>query len=286
MASKLEPTLQDLRDAEERYQNRYQRTGPTKLTDLAEKIQMPPKPQAQRPAVFTPTQDVVVLRKFPLLIPYRDETAQIDGRRLFAAILENVEDVITQRTGQTFRFSWSEHQVPVIAGLIKHAINDPSGPYRLHKGIYLWGDMRKGKTTLLKCIRALLANIAGIKGTVPFKDLEFTDVTEMYETLGGTWSWDISQFTQADRILDDVGRDAELQPLHLNKKEVMPLQAILWARARRWQEYGQLTHFTSNLPWDDILKGDQVLAKGWVSRFEPRLAARLKEMTTPVLFPS
>lgn len=279
-------TLEELRTQAAEYANRHHRAPA--ITDLADGPRRTGSVELRQAVQgFEVMQTINIARPLPQVLPYRDPRQDvIDGRRLFAYILEQVEDNISKNSRQTFRFQWTPAQAEVIQALIKHAINDPSGPIPINKGWYLWGDTQKGKTTLAKTIQALHLNIAAFRKRSSPKEFKFTDVQSMYQHFEEQEKVKIDPYLQYDRLFDDVGCKKEWDGLVMYGQHRDPMAEILWQRHRSWQEFGRLTYMTSNLPFESIRTPQNGTVQGWLTRFDERIQARLRDMVHPILFPS
>lgn len=226
-------------------------------------------------------------RKFRGVTTYRLDNAHIDGRRYFAYVIGEFEKAKTEaQNGIPFKFEWSEPQLEVIRGLIRHAINDDTGPYPVFKGWYLWGDVQIGKTTLARAVQHLHAVISQHQKKSTDKYFKISDVRKMYRDFRETERPTTTHYTFDDRLFDDVGAPEEITGIKVFGEQRDPMAEILWERHGKWSRSGLLTYATSNLPFEDVTDANgKVLFAGWINRFEERLQMRLREMFTPVFFP-
>lgn len=277
-------SLEQLQEQQKRFANRFN-TGAA-ITENAIPQRIGAVELREAISRFEVMQTVVKTRPLPRTLVYQNPAMPIDARRLFANILCLIEDNISDSRQTEFRFSWTAEQAEVIRALIKHAVNDPSGPIPINKGWYLWGDTMKGKTTLSKALQSLHVNITALRQRTSPKEFKFNDVPRMYADFEGEERLKIEQFYNFDRLFDDVGTDAEQRGIRVFGQERDPMAEILWQRHRYWQEFGRLTYFTSNLPFETIRTKTCGTITGWINRFDERLQGRLREMVHPILFPS
>lgn len=277
-------SLEELQEQQRKFANRY--NNGIQVTENAGPHRIGAVELREAVSRFEVMQTVVKSRPLPRTLVYQNPAMAIDARRLFAQILCLIEDNISASRNIEFRFTWTAEQAEVIRALIKHAVNDPSGPIPINKGWYLWGDTLKGKTTLSKALQALHVNITMLRQRSSPKDFKFSDVPRMYADFESEERPKIEPFYNFDRLFDDVGTDAEQRGLRVFGQERDPMAEILWQRYRSWQEFGRLTYFTSNLPFETIRTQSCGAVIGWVNRFDERLQGRLREMIHPILFPS
>lgn len=236
------------------------------------------------PPGFEIMQNLVSVRPMPKTLQYRAAHDVPDARRLFLGILEKVEDNISVARRQEFRFGFTHPQWIVIQALVKHAVNDPSGPIPLNKGWYLWGDTQIGKTTIARILDAFHLNLSTIRGRSSPKEFVFTDVHRMYAAFHSAEKLNIEPFLSRDRLFDDVGCSIETSGVRDYGNQRDPMAEILWHRHQDWLQVGRITYFTSNLPFEGI-QSRAGFVPGWIDRFDERLRLRLKDMVHPILFP-
>ena len=227
------------------------------------------------------------VRIFPGFTTYHLPSAHIDGRRYFAHCLRQFEERITERQGGgiPFKYKWSDAQAEIIRGLIKHAINDPDGPFDMRKGWYLWGDVQIGKTTLARALQHFHAVVGAHQKRPTNKYFKISDVRDMYSHFRVADRLHLGVYVEGDRAFDDVGVPDELEKVNIYGQERDPMADILWDRFKRWETAGLLTYATSNLPFEDTPDNDGGIVPGWISRFDERLQDRLRQMITPIYFP-
>jgi hypothetical protein len=264
-------------------QNKFAHKFAPQISERVQGVQRPPEPLAV-PAGFEIMQNLISVRPMPKVLPYRSSHDTPDARRLFCSILEKVEDNITEARRHEFRFGFSHAQGAVIQALVKHAVNDPSGPIPLNKGWYLWGDTQIGKTTIARILDAFHLNLATIRRRSSPKEFVFTDVHRMYGAFHSAEKINLDPFVTRDRLFDDVGCSIEISGVRDYGNQRDPMAEILWQRHQSWLEFGRITYFTSNLPFEGI-NSKAGFVPGWIDRFDERLRLRLKDMVHPILFP-
>lgn len=282
-------TLDELREQQQRFANRFNKPAVTELRpdpEAGQVLRSGPVQLSSAVSSYEIMQDVIRSRPTPKVLPYQNPALPLDARRLFASILCLIEDNITESRKEVFRFKWSEAQAEVIRALIKHAINDPTSPIPLNKGWYLWGDTQKGKTTLARALMAFHTNISALRKRESPKGFRFSDVHQMFADFEVQERLKIDHYYNFDRLFDDVGCETETRGLMVYGQHRDPIAEILWQRHRAWQEFGRLTYFTSNIPFESIRTSQCGTVVGWLNRFDERMQARLRDMIHPILLPS
>lgn len=264
-------------------QSRFARKFAPQISERLPGANAPVEPSAI-PHGFEVMQNLISVRPMPKTLQYRAAHNVPDARRLFLSILEKVEDNITESRRHEFRFGFSHAQWIVIQALVKHAVNDPTGPIPLGKGWYLWGDTQIGKTTIARILDAFHLNLASLRGRSSPKEFVFTDVHRMYGAFHTAEKLNLEPFIGRDRLFDDVGCSIEVSGIRDYGNHRDPMAEILWQRHQSWLELGRITYFTSNLPFEGI-QSKAGFVPGWIDRFDERLQLRLKDMVHPILFP-
>ena len=151
------------------------------------------------------------------------------------------------RTGRRPYFTGADSRV--IRGLLQWFIRDPTGPYDLHRGIYLHGPVGVGKSLIMKCLKIMVANvpiqpsrfdIAPTKGLLADIAIE-KNFSALAKFKRGVW-------LQEDLMDEKRGESAS----YAERLDVMDW--LLTERAILYVDQGLCTHVTSNLGRDNVEK--------------------------------
>lgn len=196
-------------------------------------------------------------------IPYPIELA--DAKKLFAAIyekriLERKESVV-----------YDEHNKPIILNMVKYFIGDPSCEWDLNKGIWLWGDVGRGKSELFPCLQ-LMVNVIEEKLTnagVPFTSRKFkieSCKSIVLQIAADKSIENLKRFYNGIWCLDDIGAEDNYR---LFGNDLNVILDVIVERHKHLQQTGLITHATSNLP----PKEERLIA-----RYDERFESRCNEM--------
>jgi len=225
------------------------------LTDeqAAENLKAYSRRIAQPPAEIKPQP-----REFKQSMQYDEALAKL--RKLFAAMLASER---TARMNMEFSVPYTPEQKAVTYGLLRYFINDPTSPYPLNKGIYLYGPCGTGKTRLMELFQKLTT------GTQ--KEFCIVNLTREIQNAKDHPEYDIvGTLVTGEKCLDEFGFTDDILNDHGNKTRVY--DAAVYGRHIRSRN-GKITHIVSNVP---IEQAGQYI--------DFRNVDRLREMVTPVLF--
>lgn len=193
--------------------------------------------------------------------PYEEAFARF--RKMW---LRNLEAEQIKRNDPDFRVVYTSEQAEVVRNLVRYFINDPACPWPLDKGIYLYGGVGSGKSELMFLFSAFTAGSS--------KEFAFTRFPAEVERAKKDDEYDIVQeLSCLPRCIDEVGYTDPIVVRFGNRTNVF--EATLHNRAYKFTRSRQPTHLTSNLTPTDL-----------ATQIDSRIADRLVEMCTPVLFHS
>jgi hypothetical protein len=137
---------------------------------------------------------------------------------------------------------------PVYANVLKYFICDPSCELDLRKGIYLWGNVGRGKTYLMRAMSIMIETLR-----YDFRKFQITscrdivfDVTDQKEVQH------MRTYFTGKYCFDDFGYEDTHVKLWGNELNIM--EEILVNRYDAFVRHGLITHITTNLPPDKIIE--------------------------------
>lgn len=161
----------------------------------------------------------------------------------------------------------TKEQKPILQDLTAYFIGDPASSIPLTKGVYLYGAVGVGKTFILSIMQAL-CKVADIE------EMKFTDVSTkslIQDVVDQKNLTPIRKYFAGNVLFDDLGE--EKQQVKLWGDGESPMDLLLTERYKAFEQYGYLSHFTSNLTPPGL------------SIYGTRLFDRFSDMTHPVLLP-
>lgn len=255
----MERTLDQLREAADRFANRLEyRRPPTTLEQQQKMIEYCQKVFSEPIARHLPNR-----KKSPT-----EECDYNKARDIFLEVMKQRGDEIAILTSNpNFKWVWSKEQGAVIKTLIQWLINDPDCPISLSKGPFIYGLPGTGKTEI---IQALAKTAERLELTKRFK---YTSMSTEYVRAKNDSGYDaVTPNIQANRCLDEFGRHVGDAIQWGNKTDLN--ESIIEERYTRFMRYGQITIIISN--------GD---TKEVSDLFTPMVSDRLRAMCTGVLMP-
>lgn len=249
-------TLEQLRQEQEGYRESKRPTAQELSEETAEKTRLYWESVFEQPARQSP---LMVVRSRAQEMEYED------ARKKFWAVLQMRAAHISVNTNRPdFEWLFDETAAARVKNMLKYFINDPTGEYPLHKGLFLYGAPGTGKTEMMQAFQRFTGQYE------LSKRFEFSNMSQVYDS-ARRGADEVQYQEQGDRCLDEFGRitGPVLQygnPIDLN-------EAILEARYIRFQRYGQLTSIVTNATPE---RAKQI--------FSPALYDRIRAMCTPVLF--
>lgn len=190
-----------------------------------------------------------------------------DAKRKFWAILQQRAEQIRQIEGNpAFRWTFTEEEQERVRQIIKYFINDKSSIFSLHKGLFIFGQNGTGKTEIMQAFSRF---------TIEYdlsKTFVFCSMSDIYNLTKSDKDYDpVTINTQFDRCFDEFGR--YVGPVVRYGDSLDVNEAIIEARYSRHRNYGQLTHFISNMTPNEA-----------ENSFSPMVFDRLRSMCTSVEF--
>lgn len=176
---------------------------------------------------------------------------------------------------------FTPEQTIIIDNIIKYFIGDPTGPYLLQKGLFVYGSYGVGKTILFR-IMQLLCQI------IPIPDMEFaeTPTKSLYEAYVDFKESKekkvnpLSKFSRGNLLLNDLGEESQVVISY--KNEQRPMDLLLDERNIAWDRFGAKTHVTSNLGMGDT---EDALEKQLNAIYGTRILDRFMDMFNFIFMP-
>lgn len=183
-------------------------------------------------------------------------------------IVWKIGNTLLSQFGKTWDVD--EKQSKVIENLVRYFINDPTGKYDPLKGIYLFGDVGRGKTFLFNVIDIFLN--ASRFTPMQFKTGNCAEISDRVLWAKDETEGVINTYCANCWLFDDLGNEPSAIKSYGNEFQVM--EKILMRRHQRFMKEHFLTHATSNDTPDELEK-----------KYGTRLADRAKEMFNFVALP-
>ena len=245
MDSNQYPTLEALRDSEQRYyaKKRGEKPAPP-LTDSA-KAYIARMQAVESAATDTSIAALMsqVSRRMPQRsftpYPYTIDQAWPLALRVYEARL----------AGMGRRLVWESDTETIFRELVRYFIGDTSGMYDIHRGIYLFGDFGCGKTIMMQALqdftRLIEERLTAASVAYTPRTFRFTPAKDIAMEIQRTATTDsLRQYYTGIRLFDDIGSEQEKK---IFGNEVNAMSEILLSRYSAWQCGGPPTHVTSNL---------------------------------------
>jgi len=157
----------------------------------------------------------------------------------------------------------ADEQKQVVENMVKYFINDPSCKYDLNRGIYIFGDVGRGKTFLLDLMKAF-ADAVPITAK-RFRKAHCADIADRVLWAKDSTSSHLADYQSGGWLFDDLGNEPGAIKTYGNEYQVM--ERVLVQRYGKFTSGFCLTHITSNDTPDELEK-----------KYGTRLADRAKEM--------
>lgn len=189
------------------------------------------------------------------------------ARKKFWSIMQmRAAHIMQLENDMDFAWEFTPEEVERNRNLLKYFINDATGAYLLHKGLFVFGQNGTGKTEIMAAFSRFCEQEKLSKQFV------FCSMSKVYADTRADKDYNPLELNQQhNRCFDEFGR--HIGPVlrfgdHLDVNE-----AIIEARYERFRRYGQFTHFITNMAPNE---GE--------GNFSPMVFDRLRSMCTSVAF--
>lgn len=160
------------------------------------------------------------------------------------------------------KLHFSSKNIPVIRELTLY-FSGNKGKLDLDKGIYLFGPVGTGKTSLMKIMQGFAR-----QNNYPTRMFAISSIPDIYNKVRKDSQFELEKLTFFPRLFDDIGFSVP-EIMHYGTR-IKPLEYLLFERYNKFKAHGMLTHITSNLPPDKL-------------EVDLRIQSRMKEMFNFVL---
>ena len=238
------PTLQQLRDSEERYYAKKRgESAPIPLTETAKAYTSKLKEHEKREHDYSINALLGEVSKRSLrnfiAYPYQFDEIYPVALKIYQKRLELVGVTLV----------WESDSEEIFKKIVRYFIGDSSGVYDLSKGIYLFGGFGLGKTLLMHTFQEFTKLVEDRlkKADVYFtkRSFKFNPCKDIAMEIQRTAKTDsLNQYMTEIRCFDDLGNEDEKK---IYGNDVNSMAEILLARYNRYQSGGEITHVTSNV---------------------------------------
>lgn len=212
-----------------------------------EKIRNSPDPHAPVKHISDAMRNIMKVERAANV--QRSEIPYDDAKQLLWRIIQQDQ----RQRGYVYNFS--DCIRALLPELLKYFLGDPESKFHLHKGIYLWGNVGRGKTQLFRFFDAFTKAIKFSQfNIVPSKKIVY-DISKDNDTSG------LEYYFTHYVCFDDLGFEEKQYKHYGNELRVM--ETILEQRYNRRIR----THATSNVPPDHLGK-----------YYDDRIVSRCSEM--------
>lgn len=230
------PTLEQLKESEERYRENKEPKITVLTKEQAAKMKKKPKAvdHVRKSANFA----------------YNKTKKEMPSKKLTYDIAKvvfwnNYKGVIFKETGQSVKKE--ESILRQFPDIVKWGIDDISGRFNPYKSLYIWGGLGIGKSTIAHAL-SLMTTYNALNFSFKSKRLGFVSMDEFFlkilesESLTG-----LSGFSRESAIIIDELRIKHFKYKHYGN-EINLIAEILNARHSIWKRVGVQTVITSNIP--------------------------------------
>ena len=226
----------------------------------------------------TPTQLEMILSRLDetLRVHHRPQSLSFD---IASTVIEKIYGLELSRKNKG---RWlDEEQKQVLDNIIKYFIGDPTSPYALHKGLFLYGGYGVGKTFLFRAMQTL-CKISPIQ-TMQFEEVStktFVTSWKNFKESKDKKNNPVVQYGRGNLLLDDLGEEPQTIMSYTNAEN--PIDELLSERYIAFDRFGQLTHVTSNL---GLGESETALEDQLTRLYGSRILDRFNDMFEVILLP-
>jgi len=251
-------SLEELREQQAKFNSRHD-TG-AKLTEL------PPAYAAklnatQAEATQGLEEDVIIARALKAIARPQKAMPQVMDYQTAKRIVWKIGNGILEQCKRVWQVEKENKEA--IENLVKYFINDPSGKYDTTKGLYIFGDVGRGKTFLFTVMKHF-ADAATIT-CKQFRVAHCGDIADKVLWAKDTTTSHLAEYQSGAWLFDDLGNEPGAIKTYGNEVQVM--ERLLIQRYAKFVNGFCLTHITSNDTPDELMK-----------KYGTRLADRANEM--------
>lgn len=179
------------------------------------------------------------------------------------------------------RVYFTDEQLAIVDDITKYFIGDPSGPYSLVKGLFVYGGLGVGKTMLFRVMQTVCR-------VTPILEMQFEEVAtktlyERYVTYKESKEKKnnpLAQYSRGHLLLNDLGEERQTHISYTNEER--PMDLLLSERNEAWDRFGHLTHVTTNLGLGD---SETALEDQLNKVYGSRILDRFHDMFEIILLP-
>lgn len=247
-------TLEQLRNQQNKLKERFE----PKFTDLPEEY--------ARKLNGEPGQEADIVssslnRAFYNIHRPQKELNQVLSYDDAKVIVWEIGKGILEQSGK--KWMVDKHSKPVIENIIRYFICDPAGEYDLSKGLYLFGDVGRGKTFLMRVMQVFCQAVPIEKRK--FKTANCADIVDELLFLKDNAGLMDKYVNNDTWLFDDMGNEPGAVKSYGN--EILPMERILIQRYVKFVNGFCITHVTSNDTPEEL-----------EAKYGTRLADRATEM--------
>lgn len=256
-------TVEQLREAQEKFNNRHATQITTAEHSDAAKayFERLNAETAKQPEDGKIKEDVVFDRAMNAIKRPQKQMRQVMEYEVAKRLVWKIGNAILEERGRKWEIE--DCQKEIVESLVKYFINDPTGRLDNSKGLYLWGDVGRGKTFLFEVMK-VFADAVPITAK-RFRMVSCAEIADKLLWARGESGQQMSDYHQGGWMFDDLGNEPGAIKSYGNEVQVM--ERLLVARYSKFTNGLCLTHVTSNDTPDELLQ-----------KYGTRLSDRAKEM--------
>lgn len=247
-------TLEQMRESQERRSRRFE-NGDSEPNEamLAYTAKMKTvhdlhqeKERLEKSGQVIINEDVIVARAMKAIQRPQKQLPQIMDYEIAKRIVWKIGNAVLAERGRKWEIE--DEQKEVIESLVRYFINDPEGRLDVNRGIYLWGNVGRGKTFLFEVMKAFADAVP-----ITPKRFRIATCTEIADKLlwnKGETGDQMANYHHGSWMFDDLGNEPGAVKSYGNEVQVM--ERLLVARYQRFTDGLCITHVTSNDKPDEI----------------------------------